>query len=324
MEESIIKFPEQFKFEPTLMNTEKISSSKFNRFVLCGMGGSHLAADILQMHNPEINLKIYSDYGLPKSHDVGDVTSTLFIACSYSGNTEETLDFLDEAYSKNYSVVVISTGGKILDFARENNLSFIEIPDTGIQPRLAVGYFTLAISSIVAPQIVPELKKMLTVLRPKDMQQEGQDLASTLTAQIPIIYTSTRNSAIAYNWKIKLNETAKVPAFCNSFPELNHNEMQAYDFVQANQNLSDEFHFIIIHDSQDDLRIEKRMTVIEDLLEEKGLPVTRLYLSGDSRFERIFKSLILADWVSLTIARYYEVDPEKVPFIEEFKKRISQ
>jgi glucose/mannose-6-phosphate isomerase len=323
MENSILKFAEQFDYTPEVKNPHKLEDlKKFDNFVLAGMGGSHLAAGILRAYRQKINLYIHRDYGVPE-HDENFINKTLYIASSYSGNTEEVVDFLDEAYSKGYATLVISTGGKLIEFAKEYELPYIQIPDTGIQPRLALGFSTIALASIVLPEAIAELHSMKEILKPEDLRPAGETLAKTFSGQIPVIYTSNRNRALGYNWKIKFNETGKTPAFYNMLPELNHNEMQGYDFVEGNSEVAKNIHFVIISDSEDDQRVTNRMNVMEGLLQEKGYNATKIFLEGDSRFERIFKSLLLADWFALYTAKNYEAEPERVPLIEEFKKRIA-
>lgn len=317
MENSINNFSKQFAFEPEIINVEKFNNTK-KSFVLGGMGGSHLAGGIFKIINPEVNLSIYRDYGLPKQ-SAEDQSAALYIASSHSGNTEEILDFADEAYSKGLDLIVVTTGGKLLEFAQENKIPAIVLPNDGIQPRTALGYSLLALYKIILPGQVADLQKLQNILDPQKNAVQAADLAKTLQNKIPVIYTSAQNRAVAYNWKIKFNETGKIPAFYNSFSELNHNEMQGYDFVSENSALSEKFHFIFIHNNTDDERVEKRMKVTEELYQEKGLPVTSLFLEGDSKIEEIFNSLLLADWTALELAKFYGSEPEKVPLIEKFK-----
>lgn len=321
MEESILKFNEQFDYNPEIVGAEKLKNN-YEHYILGGMGGSHLGGGVLHYCRPGIDLYIHRDYGIPPySEDF--CNKSLFIACSYSGNTEEILDYLDEAYSKGYDVLVISTGGKLIDFAIKNEIPYIKIPDTGIQPRMATGFLTIALSYVVSKDSLDELEGLKESIEPEELKEEGESIANSLRGKIPVIYVSDKNRAVAYCWKIKMNETAKVPAFYNVIPELNHNEMQGYDFVEANKNLSENFHFIVIHDSEDSPRVAKRMEVLEEIFQGKGLPVTRLYLEGLNSFEKIFKSLLTADWTALMLDKYYGTEPEQVPLIEEFKKKIA-
>jgi len=328
MKESILNFTKQFSYQPEIQNAEKISvvdgplSEKYDNFILAGMGGSHLAGGILHAHTPGVNLYIHRDYGIP-AYDEEFNKKSLFIASSYSGNTEEVLDFADEAYSKGYDLMIITTGGKLLDFAKENSLAYIQLPGDGIQPRLAIGYSTIALASIVNPVVIPELQQLQNSLKPEEIEKDGLEMSENLFNKIPVIYTSNKNRAIAYNWKIKMNETGKIPAFYNVFPELNHNEMQGYDFIDDNRELSKNFHFIFIKDTDEHPRISKRMDILEQQFQEKGFQVTVLRLNGETRFEKIFKSLMLADWTALGLSQKYQTEPEQVPLIEDFKKRIK-
>ena len=59
---------------------------------------------------------------------------------SYSGNTEETVDALNEAQGRNLEVLVVSTGGKIIEWAQIAQVPYIQMPSVSLQPRAAVGY----------------------------------------------------------------------------------------------------------------------------------------------------------------------------------------
>ena len=64
---------------------------------------------------------------------------SLVIICSYSGNTEETLEVLRKAKDKAGKIICITSGGAILDFAKENNYDYIVI-DGGMPPRSCFAY----------------------------------------------------------------------------------------------------------------------------------------------------------------------------------------
>ena len=140
---------------------------------------------------------------------------------------------------------------------------------------------------------------------------------------MPIIYSSFKNGSLAQNWKIKFNETTKISAFCNVFPELNHNEMTGFDLVDKTKHLSDKFHFIFMRDSKDNPRIIKRMEITKKLFEDRGFGVEYVDISGENVWHKIFSTLLVADWTSFHLAKHYGTAPEQVPMVEEFKKLIS-
>lgn len=326
MEQAIRDFAKQFSFEPVIENADRMPTFNVQggwRAVVGGMGGSHLAADIFSALYPSIPVTTHRSYDLPQSGGTG-VDLTFYIASSYSGNTEETLSFLKAAIDKKKNCAAIATGGALIDFARQNNLPFVVIPDTGIQPRSALGYSILALARLIGSDaIVKDLQTLANDLKPDDLEKEGQDLAAQIKGKVPVIYSSEINETVAYNWKIKFNETGKIPAFYNVFPELNHNELAGMDVLPSTKELSERFHFIFIEDAEDHPRVVVRTSVTEQLYSERGISFTRLQLTGKGRSERIFGSLILADWTALKTAEQYKAEPEAVLIIERFKKLIG-
>lgn len=320
MKKSLIEFPKQFEFEPKIQNSPL---GKYQRYILLGMGGSHLAADILKGYDPNIQLSVHSNYGLPFVPD-SERTQTLIIASSFSGNTEEVIDGLENALRQKLSVVIIARGGKLIEIARKKKLPYIQFPDEDLQPRLALGYSLQALLKVLAHEKgLRETALLAKKLDSSKAKQKAQVLSKKIIGSVPIIYTSNRNRAIGYNWKIKTNETGKIPAFYNVLPELNHNEMNGFDVKAQNRKLSSQFHFIFITDDTDSAPIKKRFAILEKLYKARKLPVTIVPLRGASRLEQIFNSLMIADWLSLAIATHYGTEAEQVPMVEEFKRMID-
>lgn len=319
LEDSIKSFPKQFAFEPEIKNAEKIR--QFESLVIGGMGGSGLIAGILRALKPELDIAAHHDYGLPAY--LKDADKRLFIAISYSGNTEETISFFNETIAKNLNIAVIAVGGKLLQLAQEKGIPFVQLPDTGIQPRMSIGFMLRAVLKLTGEsRLYKESGKLANTLKPGEWETKGKELADTIFKHIPIIYSSRRNIALAYNWKIKFNETGKAPAFYNTFPELNHNEMTGFDVQETTRELSDKMFFIFLKDEDDHPKITKRMEVLERLYRDRKLSVAVVSLEGNSKMEKIFNSLTLADWTAYYTAKRYNVEPEQVPMVEEFKKLL--
>ena len=321
MRDAIQNFNKQFEYEPTIENSENFKLHK--KFIVAGMGGSHLAGDLLKAWDPGMDITVHTDYGLPTMSGE-DLKNSLIIASSYSGNTEETISAFEEARERGLDVVVISTGGKLIDIAKEHSLPYIQIPDTRIQPRSALGFSFAAILKVMGnEEALGDLKKLVSSLDPGSYEERGKNIAKKLQGKVPVIYSSNKNQAIAYNWKIKFNETGKIPAFYNVFPEINHNEMTGFDAKDATRELSKNFYFFILRDSEDHPSILKRMEVLGGLYRYRGLSVEIVDIEGESKFHKIFSSLILADWIAYHTAEQYGLESEQVPMVEEFKKLIS-
>ncbi|KKT29215.1 hypothetical protein A3G55_02610 [Candidatus Giovannonibacteria bacterium RIFCSPLOWO2_12_FULL_44_25] len=343
MEEAIKNFPKQFGWRPEIKN--KISKIKYNNFIVCGMGGSALAGDLLRVVTQTEfgSVRIWRDYGLPDNIN----KKTLIIASSYSGNTEETIDAFLEARRRGLPLAAITTGGKLLELAKKYNIPHIQIPNTNIQPRMATGFMITALMKLMRfEKLSHDAGNLPRSLNINISQRAGKALAEKLRGKIPIIYSSAKNFPLAYNWKIKFNETAKIPAFCNVFPELNHNEMSGFDFGKFSERggitpppttshyfkgrggggrvtLFPQFHFIFLEDKADDPRIIKRMKITKKLFEARRLEVRDVKLEGKGVLHKIFQNLLIVDWTAFYLAQSYGHDPEQVLMVEELKKMIK-
>ncbi len=321
--QDIKNYAAQFAYRPEVVNAGKLKK-KFAKFIVVGMGGSHLAADIVKAWHPELDLTIWSNYGLPKISEKV-LKESLIVLSSYSGNTEEVLDALAAATAKRYAVVVVASDGKLIRQADKAGIPYVKMPHENIQPRMATGLSLLALLAAMGEKTwLLEAQELVKQLHPAREERRGEDLAKRLYGSVPIIYTSARNAAIGYNWKIKFNETGKIPAFTNVVPELNHNEMTGFDAKEKTAALSRGFRFVFLKDGLDDRRILKRMSVLEKLYHDRGFKVEIVLLQGKTELQKIFNALVLADWTAYHTGKLYGVDPEQVPMVEEFKKLISR
>ena len=278
MEKAIRNFARQLEYKPAIENAGGLK--KYSRFAICGMGGSNLAGKILRTLNPELPVILHRSYGLPRMPHAS-LNDSLIIAISYSGNTEETIDAFTEAWKNNVPVAVVATGGKLIELAKKEGVPFIELPAVGIQPRMALGYMAKALLTLMGDEkTVREMEELGVNFKPADYGAIGKALAKKMKDGIPLVYASGPNFPLAYAWKIKFNETAKVPAFANMFPELNHNEIMSFAGGPGAQELAGHFRFILIKDEHDDGRIVKRMNAWEKLFGEKGFKIENAPLSG--------------------------------------------
>ena len=83
-----------------------------DKVVIGGMGGSAIAGDLvadLAAVQSSVPVLVVRDLHLPFYL----TERTLFLACSYSGNTEETLTLLDQASKTDARIIAISGGGSL-------------------------------------------------------------------------------------------------------------------------------------------------------------------------------------------------------------------
>lgn len=321
MKKIILDFPKQFK--TGLEKAEGVGiKGDFENIVICGLGGSAMPGILLcDAFGEELKIPVYihRSYSLPKVAS----EKSLIICISFSGNTEETLSAYQKALDKRYSVIALSTGGKLTEMAKENKLPYCIAPNDCLQPRFGSGYLFSAVVKILSNcgMIEDKSQKILEMaenLRPETFEQSGKDLAKKLINTIPIIYSSDQYKSVARIIKIKFNENSKIMAFWNYFPEFNHNEMVGLT------NLKGNFYFIILQDKDDNPRNLKRIGLFSQLAREYGAQAEIIEMRGKTKLEKIFNTLLLGDFASYYLALEYGQDPAPVKIVEEFKKRLEE
>ena len=314
-------FPEQIREAASLGQDIKITV-KGSTIIICGMGGSGLPGEIIKRvaKTPVILVK---DYTLPKFVSQKDIV----IAVSYSGNTEETLELYDQAKKKGVQLIAVASGGQLAERAKKDNrpLIVVPVPDvtgpSGFQPRMAGGYQTIPLMNLLQDAGIEKQNwnKCATFLEEekKSIKALAKKMAEELDNRTPLIYSSEAFFAAAFKWKINVNENAKMHAFCNFFPEWNHNEINAH----AKEN---NYHVFILRDEDDHPRIKQRMSIVSTILKKKQIRTTVIDSRGTTYIERLFWTIYVGDWLSYFVALAHGVDPTPVNVIEDLKKALNQ
>lgn len=329
---TILTKPRQFQEGLDAIGRIVPLTTDFKSIVVSGMGGSALPANLLDIYLRDLyekdpkqeQLRLYNSrsYTLP----VEAYDHCLNIICSHSGNTEETLSSLNEAIDHNLLCVGISSGGKLEETCKENDIPHIKlpIPYENFQPRVATGHFlAILIQLLVNAKKIPSCQNSFSSVA-KSLEEEiprleerGKKIAEGLVGKTPVIYASRRFRALAKIWKIKINENSKTPAFWNYFPELNHNEFVGYTNPQS------QFHIIELRDANGHPQNIKRYEVTARLLKARGVEVEVIDMPKGDILYRIFATLALGNWTSYHLALAYGQDPTPVAMVEDFKKELK-
>jgi glucose/mannose-6-phosphate isomerase len=296
-------FLKQFAWEAAVVGAAPAAA----RVLVGGMGGSHFAADLLASAAPELGISTHHDYGLPAVPE-----GALAIAVSHSGNTEETLDFLRAARERGLPCAAASLGGKLIEYALAENIPHVVLLQGPLSPRASVGYHAVALLTLLnRGQELAALRAAAASTGAGAAQAQDAPMGQA----VPLIYSSQKNAALARYFKVQFNETSKVPAFANTFPELNHNEMIATLCGGA-------FRVMLLRDPTDDPRVIRRMDVFAALAQERGVAVEDINAPADP-FEKLVSVALLAQERARALAQERGADPDDTRIIEEFKKRIA-
>ncbi len=307
---------------------------KVYEVILAGMGGSGLAGKAYaNVSGIDVPFSINQNYYLPNRVD----ENTLLICSSYSGNTEEVISIFEQAFSEEFAscppmVVVIASGGRLIELAKQKNVPYLQLP-TGFQPRYTFGYQYRAIAEVInatslvdgeidlieasAKKVTPYITGWLPDV--PTVTNQAKQIALEIVGKAPVIYSGPKLFPSAYKWKISFNENAKNIAWCNQLPEFNHNEFLGWTSHPIHKPYSP----IFITSEADHPQITKRFKATKKLLSGSMPEPIMVNVPGDTDLERQFYSIALGDFVSLYLALLNNIDPTPVAIIERFKQEIA-
>ncbi len=310
------------------------SYGRVRTVVLAGMGGSAVGGDLMADLAAALGVRLpictWRDYGLPLWVD----RSTLVIASSYSGETEETLSAFHAALERGVPVVALTSGGTLKNLAQTNSVPIIHIA-CETEPRLALGYsFVAPVALLVLlglfPNMHSEVQKAAEMLdtvgrswseRTPQEKNRAKVLASQVAGHLPVVYGGGLLAGAARRWKTDINENAKSWAAAEILPEASHNAVTGYampDSVRKNAFV------IFLRSSLLPPRIRLRYQVIAELLDRADVGYTFVDAQGSEPLDHILSTVCLGAWVSYYLAMLYGVDPSRVPGIDRLKQRLGE
>ncbi len=308
--------------------------------VLSGMGGSAVAGDFLSRlceASSAAPILVNRSYGVPAY--VG--RDTLFIASSYSGNTEETLAATSEAFERGARILCITTNGKLQQWARERRsgrVALLEIPQIQppMPPRAALGYslipLVLALGTLgIYPGAAEHLAESIPLIESlRDRlhadvpiaRNFAKQLALQLHRRIPWVQgTVGVMSAAAYRWRTQFNENSKMLAYSSEYPEMNHNEVIGWERADPWREVVS---VVILRSPTDHPRVRARVDITSAKFIEPKAPVHLIEAEGDSPLAQLLWTVFLGDFASIYLAFLNEADPGSIASINTLKADLAK
>ena len=326
MRDFIVHFPNQIKEAVDIGNSIDLSwdCSIINNIIIAGQGGSGIGGIIVKnllKKKLRIPLYINQDYDIPAFAD----NRTLFIASSYSGNTEETLSALRQAQQNKCIIFCICSGGELLKIAKENNYDHVVIPSGGA-PRAMLCYSVIQllyvvykISKLSTSKLQANLLEVMSYLidHQQSITLKANKIVSQMCNKMPFIYTFPEFEGVALRFKQQLNENSKQHATYNLIPEMNHNEIVGW----SNKHLCS---IPIYFDGNTSQRNCQRLLINIDQINKCVDDYIHIKLDHDSHMHQYFYFIHLVDWVSLLLAETNNMDPDEIDAIHFLKDELKK
>ncbi len=313
-----------------------ISAKKIKNIVVAGMGGSGLGPDIakhLFKDKLTIPLEVFNSYSLPAYAN----QNSLVILSSYSGNTEEVLACAQQVLDTKAMVLVITTGGKLLELAKKYSWPTYQIDpkyNPSNQPRMAIGYAIMGLMSLLNQAQVLKIKKqaisqaitsILAIdeacrVEVKAQVNPAKTLAFSLVDRRPILVGAQFLAGALHTATNQFNENAKTFADYKLLPEINHHLLEGLQFPTSNQL---DHLFLLFNSKLYHPRIQKRVTLTQQAIEEQEIQTLAINLVSETKLSQIFELITLMVYANFYLAMLYQVNPAETPVVNWLKKQLA-
>jgi glucose/mannose-6-phosphate isomerase len=333
MWDNLTRFPSHWReaMEFTRDVDWAVDKSKIRNICFSGMGGSAIGADLITAYTlNECSIPVYvnRNYDIP-----GWVNeNTLFVACSFSGNTEETLSALALAHDKGAQIVAVTSGGKLLVEASRQGYGYVKIPG-GMPPRAALAYSFVPLYRLFeymgyiseGAKVLDETAELLEEQAAyfSDVEDnQALNIARDIQDTLPIVYTTSGLlEPVGLRWRCQFEENSKILSYGHTVPEMNHNEIVGWE---QTAHLTGRLSVILLEDREAHEKVKQRLKIVRDLISDLAVSSHLLKTTGQSRLTRMFSLVQFGDWVSYYLAVINEVDPTPIAKIDLLKSRLAE
>ncbi|MFN8015368.1 MAG: bifunctional phosphoglucose/phosphomannose isomerase [Acidimicrobiia bacterium] len=332
-----LDLPEQFQIaldSAKVVDVSPLEGIEFTSIIVLGMGGSGVSGDVVSAvasQSCKVPVIVCKNYELPEFVN----ESTLVIAASYSGTTEETLSALRSAQDKKAPLVAVCSGGELESIATNSlSPSVIYKAPAGLQPRASMGALVSPIMVVLdklglipgaieqCEQAVKQVTKRRNQCQDPNEKHIVSDLVTRISTTIPVIYGGGALGAVAaYRFKCDVNENAKTPAYWHYYPELNHNEIVGYG---QNGDVTRQLLTLVeLRHDYEHAQVKRRFDITRELIKETLHDIIEVNAEGTCYFAQLCDLMYIGSLASLFMALNAGVDPGPVDVIWELKNALA-
>ena len=306
-------------------NLELIKNSNPNHIVFAGMGGSGAISDLFSsiLSKTKIHVDVVKGYLLPKTVD----SKTLVICTSISGNTVETLSILEQAKKIGCNTIIFSSGGKLLEICKKQNISYRKIPSYH-SPRASFSSYLYSMLKVLSPVLpingsdiiesIEEMKKLQKKIYSKNLSSENLsiELAEWLP-ELPVLYYPWGLESAAIRFKNSLQENSKIHVISEDVIEACHNGIVSW-------KKSSKIKPILIRGKEDYFKTKERWEILKEFFDKEEIEYKEIFSTSGSILTKLINLIYLFDYATIYKAVKLETDPTPVLGIEYIKDKINQ
>ena len=305
-----------------------------DKIIVSGMGGSNLGARIIKTvfaNDLKIPIIINPTYEVPSYLN----RNTLFVASSYSGNTEEIISAYKEAKKKKAKIIVITANkqSQLGKLAAKDKLPLIEFPtkdNPSNQPRFGIGPSLVTLLKIIQKvgvlksrdkelrSIIKRLQTWQNKLTPNKSNNQASKIAHDIFTYNIMLITGEFLEGNAHTLRNQFNENSKNFACYLTLPELNHYALEGLAKPEDKNLICLYFESALYSPV-----VQKRLNLTVKVLKKNKVKAIKIKLKGTTKLEQSLEMMQLGVWITYYLAELNKVDPIKIPWVDWFKKELK-
>ncbi|MEX0861691.1 SIS domain-containing protein [Nitrosopumilus sp.] len=302
---------------------EPVDFDNIDHIVFAGMGGSGAIGDMFSsvLSKTKIHVNVVKGYLLPTTVD----SNSLVIAVSVSGNTAETLTVLDSAFKLKSKVIAFSSGGKMLEYCKKNNIEH-RLVTKYHSPRASFTSYLYTMLKVVHSKL--EIKQEDILESITELEKIGKKISSTNLTEnnpainiakeitgIPMIYYPFGLQSAAVRFKNVLQENAKIHATAEDVLEACHNGIVSWE---KESNVKP----FLIQGKDDHPKTKERWNIIKEYFNQNKIIYSEITSVEGSILSKLINLVYILDYCSIYKAILTGTDPTPVKSIDFIKKRL--
>lgn len=302
---------------------QQIDYKNVDHIVFAGMGGSGAIGDLFSaiLSKTNMHVSLVKGYVLPNTVD----RNTLVITTSVSGNTVETLTVLNSAKKFNCKLIAFSSGGKMEQICKKNNINFQNI-ETIHSPRASFINYVYSILYTLNPIIpinkqnisesIKALTKISKQINSSNLTNNNPSLAlARWISGIPAVYYPWGLQAAAVRFKSSFQENAKSHVMIEDVIEASHNGIVSWE---KPSNVKP----ILLQGQDDYIKTKERWSILKEYFEKNNIDYRTIKSVRGSILTKLICLIYIFDYASIYHAILNKVDPTPVKSIDFIKKRL--
>ncbi|MCU1453997.1 MAG: Bifunctional phosphoglucose/phosphomannose isomerase [Acidimicrobiales bacterium] len=299
--------------------------------VLLGMGASSLAGEVVAaVAGPFMAIPVVVSRGHEPPSFVDE--STLVIAVSFSGDTEETNQAVLTAVEAGGQLLAVTQGGELARIGEAWDAPVALVPPGLPAPRAGLG--ALAVPALLALEHIGLFpgagawvdEAVAQLERRRDQLSVRQNPAVTLARRIgttmPVIYGGGQLGGVAAaRWKAQCNENAKLPAWCGVLPDVLHDELCGWG--QHGDVTRQTLSLVLLRHDHEHPQVTRGFGEVVRWTDEVVADVHTVAAEGEGTLAQLLDLALFGDVVSLELAAQAGIDPGPTPVLDEIRAALA-